>query len=618
MRVAWLVRCVECGDVLCPLTLLLVFVLIACCGRWAWADDVSTPTGSLATAGGAFVVITGRNLGMAAAAVSLSYSGGSTGLAHRAYAPTDACEVVSAGTHIRCPSAPGVGANYSFVVTVDGGASDGSSRLLSYTQPAISSVDGPGANLAPAAGGVPIFLHGSNFGPVNSSTTLLVWAVPAANDSLSFPGVGCVVMEADTTIACTTGSVRGATLSWRVQVEGLVNTMPQSTVAAPRVTAVSFADEGVSVASTLGGTALVLSGVNFGNSVSDTVVTVTVPGRVLDAEECVMTEVDTQLRCVLPPGTGSINRVSVTVLGQTALLEVTGLAYAAPSLSAVTPSTWASDLTTMTVVLRGTGFGGPAQSGQVVVSATGDTGCPGVGVLTVAASAITVLNDTELSFVIRDATPRLVRQWTLAVSVAGQSLAGDATSRAAAILRTRAPGAPTLTFAAPSNGTHRFLLLTGSDFGPGVFGCRDDVAVTVEGRPCAALSMTQVCTRGCRALVTLQAPLLFALTPLFPVCCCCLACATSPQAHQQLLCVTTQSRGAVVLSTGAGVTFADFDASVLQQPPVVTSVAPSSWSTTTNTSIVIAGERCVLCGEARTALSAALGLGQRDGGPACP
>jgi hypothetical protein len=456
------------------------------------AEDVGTTSGSLATVGGTPVDITGHHLGMAVASVSMAYTGGSTGLATHTYTPADACVVVSAGTRIRCPAAPGVGANYSFVVTVDGGSSAPSARQLSYTQPTISAIEGPGATLAPAIGGVPIVLRGSNFGPVGDNTTLRVWAVPSANDTLVFPGLGCTVTEAHVAITCTTAPGRGASLTWRVQVEGLTNTVSLSTLAPPNVTTATFADAGVSVASTLGGTALAVFGHNFGDGVQDTVVTVTVPGRVLVTTQCVMVAVDTQLRCLLPPGTGVISHVSVAVLGQSTLLEVAGLAYAPPSLRAVSPSTWATDVATMTIVLRGAGFGSAAHSSLVTVSATGDPGCGSGGPVTVVGTFVSVLNDTELSFVLQGATPHLVQQWTLSVVVAGQGLAGDAASQDAATLRTRAPGVPTLTFAAPTNGTHQFLLLTGVDYGPVVSPCPNDVIVTVGGLPCAALSMTQV------------------------------------------------------------------------------------------------------------------------------
>jgi hypothetical protein len=70
-------------------------------------------------------------------------------------------------------------------------------------------------------------------------------------------------------------------------------------------------------------------------------------------------------------------------------------------------------------------------------------------------------------------------------------------------------------------------------------------------------------------------------------------CAVGCQAHQRLLCATRDPRGTVVVRTGAGSASADYDVSVLQQPPSVTSVTPPSWSTTNETLIVIVGVRCV-------------------------
>jgi hypothetical protein len=107
------------------------------------------------------VDITGSNLGVAASTISMSYYGGSTGRPVRAFSvPVGSCTVVIAGSRIQCPSIAGVGANYTFVVTVGGGASANSTAMLSYSPPFISSVDGPGAVLGPAAGGAVVFLHG--------------------------------------------------------------------------------------------------------------------------------------------------------------------------------------------------------------------------------------------------------------------------------------------------------------------------------------------------------------------------------------------------------------------------------------------------------------------------
>jgi hypothetical protein len=121
---------------------------------------VSTATQTLPTTGGAVVDIVGSNLGVFASTISMAYYGGSIGRPVRGFTVPTGCTVVVANSHIQCPSVAGVGANYTFVVTVAGGSSPNSTAMLSYSPPFISSVDGPGAVLAPAAGGVVVLLHG--------------------------------------------------------------------------------------------------------------------------------------------------------------------------------------------------------------------------------------------------------------------------------------------------------------------------------------------------------------------------------------------------------------------------------------------------------------------------
>ena len=142
----------------CPL-----YISLSChelfCWQMSFADSVSSSAGTLPTLGGGVVDVFGSNLGLTSSAVTLRYAGGSLGMAHRRYS-AGACVVVSPGTHIQCPAAPGVGANYTFTVEVEGGMSTPSVDTVSYGTPIITSVEGPGALECPAAGGVPIFLRG--------------------------------------------------------------------------------------------------------------------------------------------------------------------------------------------------------------------------------------------------------------------------------------------------------------------------------------------------------------------------------------------------------------------------------------------------------------------------
>jgi hypothetical protein len=74
--------------------------------------------------------------------------------------PPGGCTLPSPGHVIQCTTVAGVGANYTFVVEVEGGGSAPSVDRLLYSPPIINSVDGPGAVNGPAAGGAVVYLHG--------------------------------------------------------------------------------------------------------------------------------------------------------------------------------------------------------------------------------------------------------------------------------------------------------------------------------------------------------------------------------------------------------------------------------------------------------------------------
>ncbi len=457
------------------------------------AGSVTALAGTLATSGSSVVEITGLHLGVNASAVFLSYVGGSTGYTARTYTTAPGtCTIVTAGTRLRCATVPGAGANFSFTVHVDGAPSDASVDTLSYTPPSIADVTVPGMALVPLAGIVTVLVRGSNFGPI-SGTNLRVWAVPSADQSKVFLAHNCEVVEAHVTIRCSLGSRLGAKLNFRVRVEGQDNTLPQISLAPPKVTRVSLV--GAAFARTPGGTLLLVEGHNFGDSAADVRVVVETPGGASDAANCIFVSSDSQLQCALPAGTGAVSRVSVTVLDQTGALDVSHIAYAPPTLASVSPTVWPTDVTTMTVTLAGSGFGSQAQSGLVSVTARAvDYACTDPpGGVTLVASGVSVLTDSELSFSFRTPAPHVALRWALSVVVAGQGLAaGDAASAAAATVATRAPSVPSIAFAEPGNGTHMALLLTGSNYGSVVSPCASDVAVTVAGAPCESLAIVQV------------------------------------------------------------------------------------------------------------------------------
>jgi hypothetical protein len=149
-------------------------------GTWH-TGTVSVASSGLATVGGTTVDITGVHLGLSPAVISVTLTGGSLGLAVRAYSlPPGACVVVDPGVAIRCSTVAGVGANYTVTVDVDGGHSDPSVDKVSYARPMISSVEGPGAVGAATRGGAQVSLHGvcgGACGGALSSGRALLWSV---------------------------------------------------------------------------------------------------------------------------------------------------------------------------------------------------------------------------------------------------------------------------------------------------------------------------------------------------------------------------------------------------------------------------------------------------------
>jgi hypothetical protein len=461
-----------------------------------WAGEVSTPAGVMSTAGFTIVDIVGANIGVDPNAVSISYSGGSPGLARRTYEPPrNSCTIVISGARIRCATSPGVGTGYRFVVNVGDAASSPSVHTLSYGPPSLASVSGPGALLASAGGGSVIFLSGSNFGPVDGNTSLQAWAVPAADTTLMFSGVDCMVVEAHTTIQCTISDIMGASLTWMVVVEGQNNSLPISSAAAPSIYRVAF-EAGVARALTSGGSPIHIEGINFGARADRTSVSITTPGGTSTATDCELVARDKALRCSLPPGVGVISFVSVSVLGQSCNATVTGLAYALPTVSTVSPSSWSTDVTVMTVRLKGSGFGSPSKSALVSVQAR-DAGvlrqCMSSEPVTMNGTSISVLSDQELTFSFRDAVLHVAAGWVLSLVVAGQAL--DITA-ASIFVPTVPPQRPTMMVSRQINPGHHVLVLTGANYGRAVSTCANDVTVLVDSQPCDELTMTQV--RGFR------------------------------------------------------------------------------------------------------------------------
>lgn len=173
-------------------------------------------------------------------------------------------QVTLNNTQLACVNSPGVGGNFTFAVTVDGGSSSWSTDVLNHTTPSVLSLSGPGAVNAPAEvefpalasyvcycccvrpsfaplafphlpqGGARIFLNGINFGPVDNSTNIVASCAPSSSN-LTFTAPNCFVSAFDAEMSCTTPPVVGSDLTWTVVVDGLQSTVPTFSTAPPTI-----------------------------------------------------------------------------------------------------------------------------------------------------------------------------------------------------------------------------------------------------------------------------------------------------------------------------------------------------------------------------------------------
>ena len=110
------------------------------------SDLYAVASGTLPTAGGDAITVTGSHLGSNSSVVSLECTGGLWGYPVHSFV-SRSCSVESPGVRVMCASPAGVGGNYSFRLVVDGGASGWSVSRFSYSSPTISELAANGSTL---------------------------------------------------------------------------------------------------------------------------------------------------------------------------------------------------------------------------------------------------------------------------------------------------------------------------------------------------------------------------------------------------------------------------------------------------------------------------------------
>jgi hypothetical protein len=236
-------------------------------------EGASPASGS--TAGGYAITLTGRNFGTSALDPATVTLGGQV-------APVTSQD----HTQIICQAPAGAGKSLPLNVIVTGQAAN--PWTFTYEPPTITDIDPPNG---PTAGGVPLTIHGSNFG-TGAQVTVTFDDQPLSPTSVDHDRIEAVLPPGE-----------GADNPIKVTVAGQTSNSAPYTYAAPQVSSISPAN-----APTAGGTELTINGSNFGRSAA-----VTIGGN---PAPIVGIPADDQIRCLTPPGQGIDQPLQVEVAGQ--------------------------------------------------------------------------------------------------------------------------------------------------------------------------------------------------------------------------------------------------------------------------------------------------------------
>jgi Concanavalin A-like lectin/glucanases superfamily/Chitobiase/beta-hexosaminidase C-terminal domain/IPT/TIG domain/Fibronectin type III domain len=307
---------------------------------------VSPNSGS--TGGGTNVTVTGTNF---AAGATVTFGAGRQGGDGNANATN---VVVVSATQITCTTPAGNAGAVNVAVTVNGETGTLTNGFTYVAVPTVTSVS-PGNG--PAAGGTAVTITGTNFA---TGATVTFGSAAATN----------VVVVSSTSITATTPAGSAGAVTVTVTVGGQSGSLSSgfTYVVAPTVTGVS-----PSSGSTLGGTAVTITGTNFATGA-----TVTFGSA---AATNVVVVSSTSITATTPAGSVGVVTVTVTNPGSLSGSLASGFTYVvAPTVTGVSPNngpTGGGTAATITGTNFASGatvtFGGTAATNVVVVSGTSIT-----------------------------------------------------------------------------------------------------------------------------------------------------------------------------------------------------------------------------------------------------
>jgi sugar lactone lactonase YvrE len=249
------------------------------------------------------------------------------------------CFVLVKHTMIQCTTNEGTGKDLAWSVTIGAQTSEASKQLTAYAPPIVAIYGGrgndyfaPGAHLADTVGGEPVYITGSNFGPIGSPIDSVTYGV----DGNDFIAANCGFSIAHTQLLCNTTVGAGSGLKWLVTIDGQISTVPSTDYAPPVITSVS--GPGSVNASTDGGDIVILTGSYFSINKFLEKVTYGPKGTEFTARNCTVSRAHSEITCTTAPGTGRVLYWTVTIRGQSSSLSSTFTSYAAPTISLVQDS----------------------------------------------------------------------------------------------------------------------------------------------------------------------------------------------------------------------------------------------------------------------------------------
>jgi hypothetical protein len=249
------------------------------------------------------------------------------------------CFVLVKHTMIQCTTNEGTGKDLAWSVTIGAQTSEASKQLTAYAPPIVAIYGGrgndyfaPGARLADTTGGEPVYITGSNFGPIGSPIDSVTYGV----DGNDFTAANCGFSIAHTQLLCNTTVGAGSGLKWLVTIDGQISTVPSTDYAPPVITSITGA--GSVNASTDGGDLVILTGSYFSINKFLEKVTYGPKGTEFTARNCTVTRAHSEITCTTAPGTGRVLYWTVTIRGQTSSLSSTFTSYAAPTISIIQDS----------------------------------------------------------------------------------------------------------------------------------------------------------------------------------------------------------------------------------------------------------------------------------------